>query len=137
MNSFSLKGYFSALLLMLLLVAAGCNNNKDTAGNANMFSGNGNKTWKATRETNAMGDKDKLTKEEKQERITFYSNNKFSMTSNTDQMNGTWNYDAANKNLALTFEGANVSENFKVENLSDSKMSLVAGDGSKMELKTE
>ncbi len=135
LNNFKIS--FLALVTCMLTFAMACNNNKNEAGNSNMISGTGSKTWLADRETTAAGDKDKLDSSEKKERVTFYANGKFTMTSPTNTANGTWTYDAGGKNLALQFDGAGVSENFQVASLSEKEMMLTGGDGSTMELEAE
>lgn len=132
--------YRNALFSLFLLIAfatVSCGDKGNETGNSSMISGDGSKTWKADRETTATGDKDKLTREEKKETVTFYSNGKFTMASPANTMGGTWVYDQGMKNLALQFDGNNVTENFKVEKLTDDDMKLVAGDGSTMELEAE
>ncbi|WP_221175696.1 lipocalin-like domain-containing protein [Rufibacter immobilis] len=110
---------------------------KSEGGNSQMISGANSKVWKASKETTASGDKDKLTSEEKQEQIQFFANGNFTQTSESQSANGTWMYDAANKNLSLTYANNNVSENFKVAELSEDDMKLQAPDGSTLTLKAE
>ena len=102
-----------------------------------MISGGSSKTWKASKETTASGDKDKLTKDEKQETMQFYSDGRFAMGGGGSLETGTWAYDQAGKRLSLTFQDQTNAEVFQVEKLTDKEMTLVAGDGSKMELKAE
>ena len=137
MKLYSFRNSLTALFLLFAFITVSCGDKGNEAGNSSMISGTDSKTWKADRETTATGEKDKLTKEEKKESITFYANSKFTMTSPANTMNGTWTYDAGMKNLSLQFEGNNVTENFKVENLSEKDMKLVAGDGSTMTLEAE
>ncbi|MBF8964862.1 lipocalin family protein [Pontibacter sp. FD36] len=125
------------MAFMLMAFMASCGGNGDDAGNANMISGGSSKTWKADKELTASGDKDKLTQEEKQETMQFYSDGRFAMGGGGSLETGTWTYDQAGRRLSLTFEGSDVSQNFTVEKLTDKEMHLVGGDGSKMELKAD
>lgn len=132
------KGYLTFVMAIVLVAfMASCGGNSDNVGNANMISGGSSKTWKAHKETTASGDKDKLTREEKDETMQFYSDGRFAMGGGGALQTGTWNYDQAGKRLSLTFEGADVSQNFTVEKLTDKEMNLVAGDGSKMQMKAD
>ncbi|WP_205502704.1 lipocalin-like domain-containing protein [Rufibacter psychrotolerans] len=123
-------------LVWLTLFSFACNK-KSEGGNSQMISGANSKIWKASKETTASGDKDKLTSDEKQEQIQFFANGNFTQTSQSESANGTWMYDAANKNLSLTYQGNNVSENFQVAELSDDKMKLQAPDGSTLTLEAQ
>jgi len=99
------------------------------------ISGTDSKTWQAKRETNAAGDKDKLTKGEKNERITFSRNGNVQMGDGSSMMNGQWSLEGTN--LKLHFAGENVTENFVVLELDNDMMKLKAGDGSEMTMKPD
>ena len=123
-------------LFALLLILSGCGNKgSESMSNEEKISGNDSKTWKATRETTAEGEKDKLTREEKKESITFSRNGNVKMSNNNEMMAGTWSY--TNNTLSLQFTGTNVTENFKVLELDADKMKLVAEDGSQMTLEPD
>jgi hypothetical protein len=124
------------MALLLLVVMASCGGN-EKAGNDTMISGGSSKTWKASKETTASGDKDKLTQDEKQETMQFYSDGRFAMGGGGSLETGTWAYDQSGKRLSLTFQDQTAAEVFQVEKLTEKEMTLVAGDGSKMELKAE
>jgi hypothetical protein len=137
-NLKQVKGYFTFVMAFVLMAfMTSCGGDKDNAGNANMISGGSSKTWKASKETTASGDRDKLTREEKQETMQFYSDGRFAMGGGGQLETGTWNYDQAGRRLSLNFEGADMSQNFTVEKLTDKEMHLVAGDGSKMQMKAD
>lgn len=121
------------LLVILLLVA--CGKKSDSMSNEEKISGQSEKTWKATRETNSAGEKDELTKQEKKESITFSRNGNVKMSNNDQVMGGTWSF--MDNTLSLQFTGTNVTENFKVTELSEDKMQLLAEDGSKLTLESE
>jgi len=101
-----------------------------------MIAGTSSKIWKAEREYDAAGDKVDMTDEEADETMRFYANGNFSIQAASDMANGTWSYDAMANNLSLVFEGEDVSENFNVTKISQDEIILVAGDGSRMILKT-
>lgn len=137
-NLKQVKAYFTFVMAFVLMAfMTSCGGDKDNAGNANMISGGSSKTWKANKETTASGDKDKLTREEKDETMQFYSDGRFAMGGGGSLQTGTWNYDQAGKRLSLTFEGAAESMNFTVDKLTDKQMHLIAADGSRMEMKAD
>jgi hypothetical protein len=143
------KNIWMAALLAAALTACGDKKN-DTAStndNANatessnassndkLIAGDSEKTWKAKRETNSEGDKDKLTKAEKEQRITFWRNGNVKMGDETQTLDGKWSYSGST--LTLQFTGENVTENFTVIELEDDEMKLRAADGSEMLMKPE
>jgi hypothetical protein len=123
-------------MIFSLLIFASCGGKKEEAS-AQLISGSDSKTWKATKELNSQGDKEKLSKEEKKEELKFFSNGTFSMMGEADHQEGKWNYNPSDKTLALTFEGQGNSENFKVTEMDEDDMKLQAPDGSMMVLKAE
>ncbi|PZX57687.1 lipocalin-like protein [Algoriphagus ratkowskyi] len=126
-----MKINYVLFLLTFLFIADSCTNKELT--NEQKLSGESSKTWTAKREFNAEGDKEKLTREEKKESMTFYSNGKFNMKSGTDAMSGTWTISGDNT-LSLVFENSSMSENFQIIKLDDDDARLRAGDGSELVL---
>ncbi len=124
-------------LVWLSAFSFSCNKKAESGGNSQMISGTASKVWKASRETTASGDKDKLTSAEKQEQIQFFANGNFTQTSASESANGTWTYSAPNKTLSLTYANNNVSENFTVAELDDDDMKLQAPNGSTLTLKAD
>lgn len=131
---------------LLLFIATGCKNKSadNTSGNntetaaANreeMLAGDVQKTWKAQRESDAQGDKDKLDRGERQERIVFYRDGKVTMTGDAESAHGTWKLDASK--LALHIDDSDVIENFDVLELDKNTLRLRASDGSELKLKPE
>lgn len=102
-----------------------------------IIAGENSKKWKAEKETNAVGEKEKLDKEEMKEIMEFRSNGDFFLDGTTDNTKGKWKYDNASKNLSLQFAGANVTENFAVLDLKEDEIKLQAADGSTMVLDAE
>ncbi|MFC6997606.1 lipocalin-like domain-containing protein [Rufibacter roseus] len=126
------------LLMTLLSIGSfSCGNKSNEGGNAQMISGSTSKVWKANKETNSVGDKEKLSKAEKQEQIQFFSNGNFTQTSATQSDNGTWTYDPQTKTLSLTYANNSVSENFSVTELDEDNLKLQAPDGSTLELEAQ
>ena len=128
-------------LLLFLAAGSGCKNDhsaSDTANGAsskNYLAGDGQRTWKSSKETNSEGDKEKLDREEKKQFITFFSNGNFTMGDETQSQQGTWKQEG--NTLALQFTGENVSENFTILELDNNTLKLRASDGSEMMMKPE
>lgn len=123
------------LIFLCLSVLSGCGDKSDSMTNEEKIAGESEKTWKATRETDASGDKDKITRDEKKETITFWRNGNVKMGNGDQMMSGQWTYEG--DNLRLQFTGSNVSENFKVLALDDDEMKLQAADGSALTMKPD
>lgn len=130
-----LKNYSALLSIALLLFTAACGD-KNTVGNASMISGDESKTWKATKQTDASGDKDKLSGDEQKQEMQFFANGSFSMRSPSQNASGKWTYDAMAKSLTLQFVGSEMTENFQVMKLTDDEMTLQGPSGT-MELEAE
>ena len=125
----------SAVMMLLMVVFVSCGGDK--AGTESMLSGTSSKTWKAKKEMDAAGDKEKLTDAEKEQNLQFYADGRFAMGGASTLQTGTWTYDQGAKKLTLQFEDQNVSENFDVLKLSDDELRLRAGDGSEMVMEAE
>jgi hypothetical protein len=129
-----MKSIIYSLTIFLLLLTA-CGKKSDSLSNDEKIAGTEVKTWKATKETDANGDKDKLTRDEKRESITFSRSGNVKMGDTDSAMEGKWTY-AANT-LSLQFDGTDHTENFAVLELTDDKMRLKAEDGSELTMKSE
>src|SRR5688500_4967556 len=99
-------------VFLLLFIATGCRNKSadNTSGGGTtapannrevMLAGDVEKAWKATRETDATGDKDKLDRGERSERIVFYRSGKVTMTGDAESAHGTWTLDASKLSLHI------------------------------------
>lgn len=124
------------LTIMLVILLWSCGG-KDEVGTESMISGGSSKTWKANKELNAAGDKEKLSGEEKQETMQFYADGRFALGGGGALQTGTWTFDQAAKRLSLQFEGQDMTENFEVTKLTNDKMELKAADGSVMQMEAE
>jgi heat shock protein HslJ len=118
---------------LILFLSAGCGSKELT--NEEKIAGTTEKTWEAKRETDASGDKDKLTRAEKNERITFARNGNVQMGNGNESMSGQWSLEGTN--LKLHFASEEVTENFVVLELKDDIMKLKAGDGSELTMKPD
>lgn len=142
-----MKKIFLSLIIAGTLVACGKKentaNNDSTTGTTQtetdskqaMIAGSSEKTWKAKRETNSEGEKDKLTKAEKEQRITFSRNGDVKMGDETQTLTGKWTL--SGNTLALQFTGENITENFTVVEMEEDEIKLRAADGSEMTMKPE
>lgn len=125
----------SLYALLFIFVSAACGNSSDSMTNEEKIAGKEEKTWKAQKETDASGDKDKLTRDEKRQTITFWRNGNVKMGDGNQMMSGKWTLQG--DNLALVFAGSTVSENFTIVELEDDEIKLRAGDGSEMTMKPD
>jgi uncharacterized lipoprotein NlpE involved in copper resistance len=121
--------------MFIVVALSGCKDKSESMTNEEKIAGKEQKVWSATRETNAEGDKDKLTREEKKESLTFWRNGNVKMSNGNEMMSGQWAYNG--NTLSIAFAGSPVSENFQVLELEDDRMKLQAGDGSTMTMKPE
>ncbi|MFD2246303.1 lipocalin family protein [Pontibacter ruber] len=131
-----LASWQAVMALLLVFVMASCGG-KDKVGTENMISGSSSKTWVAKKELTASGEKDKLTEQEKEETMQFYSDGRFAMGGGGSLETGTWSFDQAAKKLTLRFEGQDVTENFDVVQLTDKEMRLKDATGGEMQLKAQ
>lgn len=125
----------SLYVLLFIFVLSGCNSGSNSMTNEEKIAGKDEKTWKAQKETDASGDKDKLTRDEKRQTITFWRNGNVKMGDGDQMMSGQWTLQG--DNLALVFAGSNTSENFTVVELEDDEIKLRAGDGSELIMKPD
>jgi hypothetical protein len=125
----------SLYVLLFIFVLSGCNSGSDSMTNEEKIAGKDEKTWKAKKETDASGDKDKLTRDEKRQTITFWRNGNVKMGDGDQMMSGQWTLQG--DNLALVFAGSNTSENFTVVELENDEIKLRAGDGSELIMKPD
>ena len=126
-----MKKYIYISILSLALF--GCGDKSMT--NEEMLAGESEKTWEAKRETDASGDKDKLTSAEKQEKIIFSRNGNVKMGNGNEMMSGQWSLEG--NNLSLHFAGENVTENFTIVELEKNNVKLRANDGSELIMKPD
>ncbi len=126
------------IMVMFLAIGAGCKSDSNSTASAsasNLLAGDGQKTWRSTKETDSQGDKERLDREEKKEFITFFNNGNFTMGGSGQSQQGTWKYEGST--LMMQFAGEGVSENFTVLELDKNTLKLRAADGSEMIMKPE
>src|SRR5688572_19802250 len=117
--TFKSTASFKALLFGLLFVFAFSACNKKEKGPTAMIAGTDSKVWKIDRQRDAAGEKDKVTDAEEKERVTFYTNGTFNMSSPTQTMSGNWTYDASSQSLSLQQSGAESAMSFRVTKLEE------------------
>jgi hypothetical protein len=128
----TINHFFAIFMAVVLLSACG---GKDELTAEEKIAGKDEKTWKATRETDATGDADRLTRDEKRETITFWRNGNVKMGNGDQVMSGQWSLEG--NNLRLQFTGSQVSENFTVLELDKNELRLKGGDGSELKMKPD
>jgi hypothetical protein len=122
-------------LFAIVLLAAACGGRSDNTPPEEIIAGKNEKTWRASRLTNAQGDQERLNQAEQTESITFSRNGSVQMSSADQSLGGTWSY--SNSQLTLQFTGAEVSENFQVMELRKDLIRLRAADGSELNMKPD
>ncbi len=138
--------YISTLFLLVVFVAScadkkeadaseNATKNTNSSENTNeLLSGTTSKTWYITKQTDASGDKDKVTSAEKDETLNIYADGKFSIIDATQTASGKWTTEGSHT-FTLQFDGKDVTESFSILDLSKEKVVLKAADGSEMTLK--
>jgi hypothetical protein len=130
-----LKTFLTLILPLLILAACG---NKNEENPRAQIAGESSKSWKIKREITASGQKDKMTGDEKDQRMEFYANGTFKIEADNQFEGGRWNYNAGAKTMELVFDDRqDTKEVFQVLELDDNTIKLQAGDGSTMELKKD
>jgi hypothetical protein len=125
----------SYIFMLFMLITVACGSKSKATSNEDMLAGDESKTWKATKELTASGDKDKLTRDEKRQTITFSRNGNVKMGDGDDVMGGTWSF--MDNTLSVQFTGTNVTENFAVLELKDNLLRLRGADGGELTMKPE
>jgi len=129
-----MKSYWNGMITLVawLVILSACK-----GGGASDLAGSSSKTWKVTRLVNANGNREKLGRDQQDDRMQFYTDGTFTANSAEQHGRGTWQYDQGKKTLALQFENANVSQNYEVVEMSDDKVRLRTGDGSEMVMEAQ
>ncbi|AKD03059.1 hypothetical protein POKO110462_09700 [Pontibacter korlensis] len=131
------KSWHGLLALLLAIIITSCGGNKEEVGSESMMSGASSKTWVAAKETNASGDREKLSDAEKEQTMQFYADGRFALGAGSNLQTGTWSFDQAAKRLTLQFENEDMTENFEVLKLDDDELDLRASDGTVMEMEAK
>ncbi|WP_139925560.1 hypothetical protein [Hymenobacter sp. DG01] len=129
--------YLASLLLFVTLFAASCGSKEGKVEGVNMLYGTESKIWKTDKELDSTGDKVKQTDAQEDERITFFANKQYNMTSPAGSVNGKYDFDQANKKITMTPDGASQSNTFDVVTLTDDKLTLRSPQGAELRLEKE
>ncbi|UOQ78618.1 lipocalin family protein [Hymenobacter sp. 5516J-16] len=135
-NSAPLR-YLASLLMLLVLFTASCGSKEGKVEGVNMLYGTESKVWKTDKELSASGDKVKQTDAQEDERITFFANKQYNMTSPAGAVNGKYEFDQAGKKITMTPDGAAQSNTFDVVTLTDDKLTLRSPEGAELRLEKE
>ncbi|RPD49790.1 hypothetical protein DNI29_03060 [Hymenobacter sediminis] len=129
--------YLASLLLFVTLFAASCGSKEGKVEGVNMLYGTESKVWKTDKELDSAGDKVKQTDAQEDERITFFANKQYNMTSPAGAVNGKYEFDQAGKKITMTPDGASQSNTFDVVTLTDDKLTLRSPQGAELRLEKE
>jgi hypothetical protein len=135
----SFRSYFASLLsvVALLFVMSSCGGgDKGKVEGATTLYGSGSKTWVTDKQTDASGDKMKLDDAAKEAEFTFTATN-FTASEGGQSQTGTYTFDQTAKTITLTPQGGTTANTFKVEKLTDDKLSLSGTSGSMYVLKAK
>lgn len=135
-QSSSIRTFSAFLILFMALVQLGCNRQSKKSGEE-MIAGETSKTWRAVRETDAAGNNERTSREERKDVMQFYQNKTFTINTANEAGNGTWTYNENNQTLSLQFADENVTENFQVLKLEENEMRLRAGNNREMTLRAD
>ncbi|MBC7391533.1 MAG: hypothetical protein H7329_20210 [Opitutaceae bacterium] len=129
----TLKYCGSLLIAFTILTSCGIKKAEDPK---EILAGTSSKVWHIAKQTDANGDKDKLTEKEKEEKLNLYADGKFSIVDDKGTATGSWTVEGTQK-LVLQFADQPVTENFSITEMNKDKVVLKAGDGSEMVLKAD
>jgi hypothetical protein len=134
----SFRSYFASMLsaVALLFVVSSCGGDKGKVEGATTLYGSGSKTWVTDKQTDASGDKMKLDDAAKDAEFTFTATN-FTASEGGQSQSGTYTFDQAGKTITLTPQGGSTANTFKVEKLTDDKLSLSGTSGAMYVLKAK
>ncbi|WP_019946278.1 lipocalin family protein [Hymenobacter aerophilus] len=127
----------TGLFMFVLLFTAACGSKEGTVESVNMLYGTTSKTWKTDKETTAAGDKIKQTDAMDDQRVTFFANGQYNMSSGAQTMNGKYTFDQGAKTITMMPDGAGTSNTFTVVTLTDDKLTLKGTDGTELHLEDE
>lgn len=129
--------YLASLLVLVALFTASCGGKEGKVEGVNMLYGKDSKVWKTDKELSASGDKVKQTDAQEDERITFFANGQYNMTSPAaGAVSGKYTFDQAGKKITLTPDGQAGNE-FDVVTLTDDKLTLKGTSGAELRLEAE
>ncbi|WP_375433934.1 lipocalin family protein [uncultured Hymenobacter sp.] len=129
--------YVASLLMLLVVFTSACGSKEGKVEGVNMLYGAESKIWKTDKELDATGDKVKQTDAQEDDRITFFANGQYNMTSSAGAVNGKYTFDQAGKKIAMTPDGASQSNSFDVVTLTDDKLTLRSPEGAELRLEKE
>jgi hypothetical protein len=129
--------YLASLLLLVALFVSSCGGKEGKVEGVNMLYGTDSKGWKTDKETTATGDKVKQTDAMDDQRVTFFANGQYNMTSGAQTMSGKYAFDQTAKTITMTPDGGTTSNTFNVVTLTDDKLTLKGTDGSELHLEKE
>ncbi|NVO85753.1 lipocalin family protein [Hymenobacter terrestris] len=127
----------TGLFMFVLLFTAACGGKEGTVETVNQLYGTDSRTWKTDKEMDATGDKVAQTDAMDDQRVTFFANGQYNMTSGAQTMNGKYTFDQGAKTITMMPDGAGQSNTFTVVTLTDDKLTLKGTDGSELRLEKE
>ncbi|UOQ53463.1 hypothetical protein [Hymenobacter cellulosivorans] len=127
----------ASLLTLAVLFLSACGSKEGKVEGVNMLYGTESKVWKTDKELSAGGEKVKQTDAQEDERLTFFANGQYNMTSPAGAVNGKYTFDQPGKKIMLTPDGAATSNSFDVVTLTDDKLTLKSPEGAELRLEKE
>jgi len=129
--------YLASLLMLLVLFTSACGSKEGKVEGVNMLYGTESKVWKTDKQLDAAGDKVKQTDAQEDERYTFFANGQYTMTSLSQNVSGTYAFDAATKKLTFTPAGGTQSMAADVVTMTEDKLTLRGASGAEIRLEKE
>ncbi len=130
--------YLASLLVLVTLFTASCGSKEGKVEGVSMLYGTDSKIWKTDKELSAAGDKVKQTDTQEDERITFFGNGQYNMSSPASgAVSGKYTFDQTAKKITMTPNGAAESNVFDVVTLTDDKLTLKSAAGAELRLEKE
>lgn len=123
-------------LFCLLFTLPACNFDQERT-TEEYIAADDSKVWFASRQLAPEGGEELTNDEQVEERIRFYADYEFIITSADEEIHGNWSYDPETEQLELQFDEMEAPISYEVLDIDSKRMRLRAGDGSELVLRVE